>query len=46
MQIHFVEAKLLLLENIHIRPLVIDHSAADSYMFVIEAEGKACLIYR
>ena len=29
--------------NIHIRPLVIDHSAADSYMFVIEAEGKRVL---
>ena len=29
--------------NIHIRPLVIDHSAADSYMFVIEAEGKHIL---
>ena len=29
--------------NIHIRPLVIDHSAADSYMFVIEAEGKRIL---
>ena len=30
--------------DIHIRPLVIDHSAADSYMFVIEAEGK-CVLY-
>lgn len=29
--------------DIHIRPLVIDHSAADSYMFVIEAEGKRLL---
>ena len=29
--------------NIHIRPLVIDLSAADSYMFVIEAEGKRVL---
>ena len=29
--------------DIHIRPLVIDHSAADSYMFVIEAEGKRVL---
>ena len=29
--------------DIHIRPLVIDHSAADSYMFVIEAEGKSVL---
>ena len=29
--------------NIRIRPLVIDHSAADSYMFVIEAEGKRVL---
>ena len=29
--------------NIHIRPLVIDHSAVDSYMFVIEAEGKRAL---
>lgn len=29
--------------NIHIRSLVIDHSAADSYMFVIEAEGKRVL---
>ena len=29
--------------NIHIRPLVIDHSAVDSYMFVIEAEGKRVL---
>ena len=29
--------------NIHIRPLVIDHSAVDSYMFVIEAEGKRIL---
>ena len=29
--------------NIHIRPLVIDHSAADNYMFVIEAEGKRVL---
>ena len=26
--------------NINIRPLVIDHSAVDSYMFVIEAEGN------
>ena len=30
--------------DIRIRPLVIDHSATDSYMFVIEAEGKTCLI--
>ena len=29
--------------NINIRPLVIDHSAVDSYMFVIEAEGKRVL---
>ena len=29
--------------DIRIRPLVIDHSAADSYMFVIEAEGKRVL---
>ena len=29
--------------DIRIRPLVIDHSAADSYMFVIEAEGKRLL---
>ena len=29
--------------NIHIRPLVIDHSAVDSYMFVIEAEGNRVL---
>ena len=29
--------------DIYIRPLVIDHSAADSYMFVIEAEGKRVL---
>ena len=29
--------------DIRIRPLVIDHSAADSYMFVIEAEGKHVL---
>ncbi len=29
--------------DIHIRPLVIDHSAADSYIFVIEAEGKRFL---
>ena len=29
--------------NIHIRPLVIDHSAVDSYMFVIESEGKRVL---
>lgn len=29
--------------DIRIRPLVIDHSAADSYMFVIEAEGKRIL---
>ena len=29
--------------DIRIRPLVIDHSAADSYMFVIEAEGKRAL---
>ena len=29
--------------DIRIRPLVIDHSAADSYMFVIEAEGKYVL---
>ena len=29
--------------DIRIRPLVIDHSAADSYMFVIEAEGKHIL---
>ena len=29
--------------DIRIRPLVINHSAADSYMFVIEAEGKHVL---
>ena len=29
--------------EIRIRPLVIDHSAVDSYMFVIEAEGKRIL---
>ena len=29
--------------DIRIRPLVIDHSAADSYMFVIEAEDKHVL---
>ena len=29
--------------DICIRPLVIDHSAVDSYMFVIEAEGKRVL---
>lgn len=29
--------------DIRIRPLVIDHSAADSYMFVLEAEGKHVL---
>mgnify|MGYP004628753479 FL=1 len=29
--------------DIRIRPLVIDHSAVDSYMFVIEAEGKRVL---
>lgn len=29
--------------DIRIRPLVIDHSAADSYMFIIEAEGKRVL---
>lgn len=29
--------------DIRIRPLVIDHSAADSYMFVIEAESKHVL---
>ena len=29
--------------DIRIRPLVIDHSAADSYMFVIEADGKRVL---
>lgn len=29
--------------DIRIRPLVIDHSAADNYMFVIEAEGKRVL---
>ena len=29
--------------EIRIRPLVIDHSAVDSYMFVIEAEGKRVL---
>lgn len=29
--------------DIRIRPLVIDHSAADSYMFVIESEGKRVL---
>lgn len=29
--------------DIRIRPLVIDHSAGDSYMFVIEAEGKRVL---
>ena len=29
--------------DIRIRPLVVDHSAADSYMFVIEAEGKRVL---
>ena len=29
--------------DIRIRPFVIDHSAADSYMFVIEAEGKHVL---
>ena len=29
--------------DIRIRPLVIDHSAADSYMFLIEADGKRIL---
>lgn len=29
--------------DIRIRPLVIDHSAVDSYMFVIEADGKRVL---
>ena len=29
--------------DIRIRPLVIDHSAVDSYMFVIEADGKRIL---
>ena len=29
--------------DIRIRPLVIDHSAVDSYMFIIEADGKRIL---
>ena len=29
--------------DIRVRPLVIDHSAVDSYMFVIEADGKRIL---
>lgn len=29
--------------DIRVRPLVIDHSAVDSYMFVIEADGKHVL---
>lgn len=29
--------------DIRVRPLVIDHSAVDSYMFVIEADGKRVL---
>lgn len=29
--------------DIRIRPLVVDHSAADSYMFLIEADGKRIL---
>lgn len=29
--------------DIRIRPLVVDHSAVDSYMFVIEADGKRIL---
>ena len=40
----FRGGKAFTIGDIHIRPLVIDHSAADSYMFVIEAEGK-CVLY-
>lgn len=29
--------------DIRIRPLVVDHSAADSYMFLVEADGKRIL---
>ena len=39
----FRGGKAFTIGNIHIRPLVIDHSAVDSYMFVIEAEGKRVL---
>ena len=39
----FRGGEAFIIGDIHIRPLVIDHSAADSYMFVIEAEGKRVL---
>ena len=39
----FRGGEALSIGDIRIRPLVIDHSAADSYMFVIEAEGKRVL---
>lgn len=39
----FRGGKAFTIGDIRIRPLVIDHSAADSYMFVIEAEGKRVL---
>lgn len=39
----FCGGEAFIIGDIRIMPLVIDHSAADSYMFVIEAEGKRVL---
>ena len=39
----FRGGEAFIIGDIRIMPLVIDHSAADSYMFVIEAEGKRVL---
>ena len=39
----FSGGKVFTIGDIRIRPIVIDHSAADSYMFVIEADGKRIL---
>ena len=39
----FSGGKVFTIGDIRIRPIVIDHSAADSYMFVIEADDKRIL---
>ena len=39
----FRGGEVFIIGDICIRPLVVDHSAADSYMFLIEADGKRIL---
>lgn len=41
--ITFTPAKPIIIKDIKITPYMIDHSAFDSYMFLIEAEGKTVL---